>query len=84
MDFIWLTVGFGCVGPSKCVLISNSESDVCLPKSSEEENNFVPKLLSFSEKDPLELGTESPAPAGNLFPEQGKTASSSGESSSYG
>jgi len=40
--------------------------------------------ISNSEKDPLELGTESPAAAGNLFPEQGKTASSSGESSSYG
>jgi serine/threonine protein kinase len=72
------------LGPARRVLISNTESDVCLPNSSEQENNVVPKLSSFGEKNHVEASTESPVPAGNLFPEQEKAASSSDQSSSSG
>lgn len=72
------------LGPARRVLISNTESDVCLPNSSEEENNIVPKLSLFGEKDHVEASTDSPVPAGNLFPEQEKAASTSDQSSSSG
>lgn len=72
------------LGPARRVLISNTESDVCFPNSREEENNVVPKLSLFGEKDHVEASTDSPVPAGNLFPDQEKAASTSDQSSSSG